>query len=557
TVPKCQVFLTIIGPHWAQLMQARLNDPDDFVQIEIGLALEAPGVQVIPLLVDGADMPTADALPPRLQPLRTRQAIVLPHDPHLRAAVRKLAQDLVGAAPTPDRPPIPPASEPVASVWSAIRGSLDMRDYAEFIATFPNEPESFLARRHKRQLSEWQAVAKDDIDAVRGFLRDRLFQELKVAVEQVISNLEHEQAEAEERARQEAREAEEHCATARRLIENSLDVSDYRTFETQFSGCPEAAVVGTRRRQLEAYAKTDPNSPTRLRDFLKRDIFPALRTAIESQLEKIEALAEERERKNRLREAEAKTQAIKRLDHAMKKAQLPELAQAMAAAWSSRHTFVVVAPMLAAVASVGLYLVSRDTFRSVAGSGQDNLVSAMAWAVSLAVSALLCLFVEWALQLVARDPSPHGSRYASARSFIGKLGDDDFSYVREQLMDLYFRLRPHASREETQWVDEVREEEALEVSDEWLIIRHRRAAGFVFADFWRDILIGTPAIWFAGAIISYSLWGVIPGNLLWLGAPGFAILHAVSAATQLWLPWWLCWLLAIAVFVVIGTTAAA
>jgi formylglycine-generating enzyme required for sulfatase activity len=100
TVPQCQVFLAIIGPQWVRLMQQRLNDADDFVQIEIGLALETPGVRVIPVLVDGATMPRVDELPPRLRGLLERQAIVLPHDPHFRNAVRELSRNLAsgGAA---------------------------------------------------------------------------------------------------------------------------------------------------------------------------------------------------------------------------------------------------------------------------------------------------------------------------------------------------------------------------------------------------------------------------------------------------------------------------
>jgi len=103
TVPQCQIFLAIIGPQWGRLMKQRLNDADDFVQIEIGLALETPDVRVIPVLVDGATMPLADELPPRLRGLLKRQAIVLPNDPHFRNAVRDLARNLasVGATPVP------------------------------------------------------------------------------------------------------------------------------------------------------------------------------------------------------------------------------------------------------------------------------------------------------------------------------------------------------------------------------------------------------------------------------------------------------------------------
>lgn len=80
-VAECSVLLAIIGPRWLDARDAsgnrRLDDKDDFVVIEIGSALERPGVVVMPVLVDGARMPTAEMLPPRLQPLARRNAIEL------------------------------------------------------------------------------------------------------------------------------------------------------------------------------------------------------------------------------------------------------------------------------------------------------------------------------------------------------------------------------------------------------------------------------------------------------------------------------------------------
>lgn len=80
-VAECSVLLAIIGPRWLDARDAagnrRLDDQDDFVAIEIGSALERPGVVVMPVLVDGAHMPTAEMLPPRLQPLARRNAIEL------------------------------------------------------------------------------------------------------------------------------------------------------------------------------------------------------------------------------------------------------------------------------------------------------------------------------------------------------------------------------------------------------------------------------------------------------------------------------------------------
>jgi formylglycine-generating enzyme required for sulfatase activity len=120
TVPQCRVFLAIIGRDWARLMRARLREPKDFVQIELAIALNTPGVRVIPVLVDGAAMPVAADLPEALRGLLGKQNVVLPPDPHLRQAVNDLAKTLLAAPaqpipPPPARPaapPLPPRVQP-------------------------------------------------------------------------------------------------------------------------------------------------------------------------------------------------------------------------------------------------------------------------------------------------------------------------------------------------------------------------------------------------------------------------------------------------------------
>jgi hypothetical protein len=80
-VAECDVFLAVIGPHWLNACdesgQRRLNDQDDFVGIEIASALKRESVAVIPILVDGADMPMSADLPTPLQPLVRRNAFEL------------------------------------------------------------------------------------------------------------------------------------------------------------------------------------------------------------------------------------------------------------------------------------------------------------------------------------------------------------------------------------------------------------------------------------------------------------------------------------------------
>src|SRR5262245_36024091 len=75
-VAAADVLLTIIGPRWSELLAARAGDTDDFVTIEIKAALDQ-GKRVIPVLVGGAGMPRADALPEFIRQLARRNAVGL------------------------------------------------------------------------------------------------------------------------------------------------------------------------------------------------------------------------------------------------------------------------------------------------------------------------------------------------------------------------------------------------------------------------------------------------------------------------------------------------
>ena len=101
---RCDVLLAVIGAEWLDSRDAagrrRLDDPEDFVRVEIGKAL-ARDVRVVPVLVQGATMPRADELPDDLAPLARRQAFELSdtrwrHDAD--ALVRALSEQPVPAA---------------------------------------------------------------------------------------------------------------------------------------------------------------------------------------------------------------------------------------------------------------------------------------------------------------------------------------------------------------------------------------------------------------------------------------------------------------------------
>jgi N-acetylneuraminic acid mutarotase len=77
-VESCDVLLALIGPQWLTITnkkgQRRLDDPEDYVRLEIEAALTRK-IRVIPILVDEAQMPGADELPATLAPLVRRNAV--------------------------------------------------------------------------------------------------------------------------------------------------------------------------------------------------------------------------------------------------------------------------------------------------------------------------------------------------------------------------------------------------------------------------------------------------------------------------------------------------
>jgi TIR domain len=79
-IGSCDVLLAVIGPEWLSCSDVRgrprLDDPNDLIRIEIAAALTRK-VRVIPVLIAGASMPSAQSLPEDLKPLARRQAAEL------------------------------------------------------------------------------------------------------------------------------------------------------------------------------------------------------------------------------------------------------------------------------------------------------------------------------------------------------------------------------------------------------------------------------------------------------------------------------------------------
>ena len=82
--------LVVIGPAWLAATHGgrrRLDDPEDFVRTEVELALKS-GIEVIPVLVDGARMPGEKDLPKSISALAKLNAQELPW----QSGVAKLGQ---------------------------------------------------------------------------------------------------------------------------------------------------------------------------------------------------------------------------------------------------------------------------------------------------------------------------------------------------------------------------------------------------------------------------------------------------------------------------------
>ena len=85
-VSKCKIFLVVIGDNW---LENRLQDPGDFVRIEIEAAL-SKDIPIIPLLVRGALMPAQEKLPPSLHQLLYRNGMPVRSDPDFHRDMDRL-----------------------------------------------------------------------------------------------------------------------------------------------------------------------------------------------------------------------------------------------------------------------------------------------------------------------------------------------------------------------------------------------------------------------------------------------------------------------------------
>jgi hypothetical protein len=97
-IDKSDIQLVIIGPKWEGITddngKKRLDDPNDFVRLEVEAGLKRTDKIVIPVLIENALMPKPESLPEGLQELCYRNAVNVRQDPDFRRDIQKLIHEI-------------------------------------------------------------------------------------------------------------------------------------------------------------------------------------------------------------------------------------------------------------------------------------------------------------------------------------------------------------------------------------------------------------------------------------------------------------------------------
>lgn len=106
-VGECMVMLAIMGDQWLDAKGQdgirRLDDPDDFVRIELETALTR-NIPVIPVLVGSQAMPSAEELPSQIRDLAFRNGLFVRPDPDFKNDLERLTSQIKTYL-TPSDPP--------------------------------------------------------------------------------------------------------------------------------------------------------------------------------------------------------------------------------------------------------------------------------------------------------------------------------------------------------------------------------------------------------------------------------------------------------------------
>lgn len=92
----CDILLVIIGSHWVNIPdksgKRRLDNPEDYVRIEVETGLQRDSTLVIPTLIQNTSMPDADELPLTLRELVYKNAVQVRDNPDFHRDVDTLIE---------------------------------------------------------------------------------------------------------------------------------------------------------------------------------------------------------------------------------------------------------------------------------------------------------------------------------------------------------------------------------------------------------------------------------------------------------------------------------
>jgi WD40 repeat protein len=163
-VKQARIVLLLIGPRWAEVQDGagrrRLENPNDFVRIEVEVALQNKRT-VIPILIDGAQMPEAQALPEPLQALSRLNAAVLDagrdFHSHMDRLIDAIEQKFSEPEPIIELPLPSSASAPVCYERQRLIRTFRPEFSVRAVAFSPDLRSVILANSHC--LEEWEIAS--------------------------------------------------------------------------------------------------------------------------------------------------------------------------------------------------------------------------------------------------------------------------------------------------------------------------------------------------------------------------------------------------------------
>lgn len=242
---SCTIVLVLIGKQWVTSErngQRRLDNPNDLVRLEIANALSR-GIRVIPILVQDANMPSANDLPNEIKALAYRQALSL-NDIRWKDDVERLVRALNRTLADLEEKRRKEAEHKLAEEETRKREEEAKREVEE--ARQKAEREERRRQEAEEQRREEEARARAEEEA----RRKREAEEAEAARQAEAERQRQEQEakqraeeEAKQRAEEERRLAEE---AARRAEEQRRGDEERRRQEAEERGRLEAEEVARR-----------------------------------------------------------------------------------------------------------------------------------------------------------------------------------------------------------------------------------------------------------------------------------------------------------------------